>query len=101
MINARPLDTNREVEIQIVDELTLVDFSDVTTATLCYNNETIDITDLMNKNDSSFIIPLSLFSSSTGDLHCEIVLKDKNDINILTTNTFVIKIKSLKGGCNG
>lgn len=100
VVNAKPSDENRFLEVQIVDELTLVNFNDVTTAVLYYGNNFIDITSYMDKSMSSFVIPLTKLLSSTGNLYCEIVLKDKNDINILTTNTFVIKIKSLKGGCD-
>lgn len=101
VINAKQSDTNRQFEVQIVDELTLVDFTNVTTAILYFDNNSIDITYAMNKDTSSFLISLNEeILSSIGDVCCEIVLKDSNDEIILTTNTFVIKIKGLKGWCN-
>ena len=100
IINAKPSDTNRQFEVRIVDELTLVDFTDVATAILYYGNNSMDIIAYMNRDKSSFVIPLTELLSSTGDLQCEIVLKDSNEINIITTNTFVIRVKEMKGGCN-
>ena len=101
LINAKQSDTNRIIIIQIVDELTLVDFTDVSTATLHYGDNSMDITDVMNRDDSSFTIHLSEeMLSSIGDLQCEIVLKNSKNINILTTNTFTIRINDLRGGCN-
>ncbi len=101
LINAKQSDTNRVIIIQIVDELTLVDFTDVSTAILYYGCNFMDITDVMNRDDSSFSIPLNEgMLSFTGDLQCEIVLKDSEGANILTTNTFIIRIKNLEGGCN-
>ncbi len=74
LINAKQSDTNKIIVIQLVDELTLVDFTDVTTAILYYGSNYTDITDAMNRDDSSFAIPLNEeMSSSIGDLRCEIV----------------------------
>ena len=98
VVNTRQSDTNRDLMIQIVDDITLFDFSNVTTALLCYDNNIIDVTSYMNKENSSFIFPLcEIIHNAIGNLYCEIVLKDSKGINILTTNSFIIKIKSLGG----
>lgn len=101
VLNVKQSDTNRQFEVQIVDELTLIDFTNVATATLYYDNKSMNITDYIDRNRSSFIIPLNeQLLSSIGNLYCEIVLKDNNNVKILTTNTFVIKVKGLGGGCS-
>lgn len=103
LINSKISDSNRYVEIQIVDELTLVDFSDVSSATLhCLNENNadekcIDIS-TVNNEISSVTLPLSDFS--IGANLCEIVLKDNEDKIILTTNTFVVKVQNLGGDCS-
>jgi hypothetical protein len=101
VINIKQSDTNREITIQIVDELTLFDFSDITTAILYYDNHILDLTNCINKENSSITFSMNEIAFNTvGDLHCEIVLKDKNGNNILITNKFLIRIKSLGGGCD-
>ena len=98
VVNTRQSDTNRDLMIQIVDDITLFDFSDVSTAVLYYDNNMINLTSYMNKENSSFMFSLcDIIPNAVGSLHCEIVLKDNKGINILTTNSFIIKIKSSGG----
>ena len=104
VINTKPYDTNREVEVQIADEISLVDFVNVYTANLCCLNiddtyeNCIDLSSTINKTNSSVTFSLSNFS--IGENLCEIILKDNDDKIILITNTFMIKVRKLGGDCN-
>lgn len=103
VINTKKQDTNRELHIQLVDELTFLDFTNVSAAFLNYKNSSsntvhsIDVTSAIDKAASSitFTLPEEILSY-TGILLCEFVLKDKDAKTFLTTNTFTIKIKDLE-----
>lgn len=105
VINAKQSDTNREIFIQIVDELTLADFSEVTSAYLHYiylKNEKeniIDLSSTTDKDNSSVTLLLTKeILSMDGTILCEIVLKDNDNNIIITTNTFMIKVNNIGGG---
>ncbi len=106
VITTKNCDTNRILQVQIVNELTLFDFEKVKSAFLSYrhiysetSNE-LDISSSIDVLNSAVSINLSDdIISKSGIILCEIVLLDDNDNIILTTNTFKIKIKDIGGGC--
>lgn len=105
-INAKQSDTSRKVVIQIVDNLTLVDMTNIKFAHLYYKmydsgeEKFIDVSSTINTSDSTVTLSLSDLIDVEGLVFCEIVFKDKEEKTILTTNTFFVKVKVLGGDCN-
>lgn len=99
------INTHNELVIQIVDELTLANFSNVSSAYLyyrCYKDEKencIDLSPTINTKNSSISFLLSDVFTNKGINICEIVLKDDRNRIILTTNIFVVKVLGLGGEC--
>lgn len=101
VISTKQSDTNREVIIQIVDELTLIDFSNIATVILYYENYSLDLTSSIDRVNNSISFSIDdLAGNLTGDIYCEIVLKDINGNVILITNKFLIRIKEIGGDCS-
>lgn len=85
--------TNGKLTVGIIDDLTVLDLSNIQEVQLYYKNnhrQSFSLHLTIDYSNNMIVIPLDIFHEN--DYLCEMILKDFEN-NKLTTNTFHIKIK--------